>query len=89
MGWYGLSACEAMASGLPLIAYTRNDLRHLLPSKEPFLISSKENLQESLEMLLSNESLRNQLTQRGKNYVLDVHDGLKVAKTLVKKYEIL
>jgi len=53
MGWYGLSACEALASGLPVITYIQEDLRHLLLGKEPFLTSSKENLEKNLELILT------------------------------------
>jgi len=87
VGWYSLSCCEAMASGLPVITYVREDLRRFLKGIEPFLISSKENLEENLEKVLSDEGLRKQLIQRGKKYVLDIHDGLKVAKSLVKIYQ--
>jgi len=89
IGWYGLNACEAMASGLPLITYIREDLRQLLPRKEPFLISPKEKLEENLEMILSDESLRKQLAQRGRQYVSDTHDGLRVAKRLIDIYQRL
>lgn len=89
MGWYGLSACEAMASGVPVITYIREDLRHLLPSKEPFLISSKEKFEENLEMMLCDEDLRRQLAQRGRKYVLETHNGLRIAKSLVDIYQKL
>jgi len=89
MSWYGVGACEAMASGLPVMTYIREDLRHLIPSKEPFLISTKEDFEENLEILLGDESLRRQLGQRGRKYVLDKHDGLEVAKSLLDIYQKL
>jgi len=89
MGWYGVGACEAMASGLPVITYIREDLRHFLPAKEPFLISTKEKIEETLEMILSDKSLRTQLAQRGKKYVLEIHDGLEIAKNLIDMYQRL
>lgn len=89
MGWYGVGACEAMASELTVMSYIREDLRHLLPKKEPLLISSKMNFEENLEMILGDESLRRQLGQQGRKYVLDRHDGLEVAKNLVSMYRQL
>lgn len=87
MGWYGLSGCEAMASGIPVICYIREDLRQLLPSDEPLLISSKEKFEENLELILNHENLRRQLAERGRKYVLNTHDDVKIAKRLMDIYQ--
>jgi hypothetical protein len=46
-----------MASGVLVITHISKDLCHLLPDKELFMVSSKEDFKEKLEMILTDRGL--------------------------------
>ncbi|MBI2265565.1 MAG: glycosyltransferase family 4 protein [Armatimonadetes bacterium] len=88
LGEHGLVTLEAMALGKPVISYIREDL---IPRHKDFPIvnGTIENLDEKMEMLLSDPVLRSDLGRRGRAYVEEVHDSRKVAQQLIELYRSL
>ena len=72
---HGLSAIEGMASGLPTISNLENS-EYILPFKRytyfsecPLISSSPEDIEECLELLITNPSLREKKGKLGVDYV--------------------
>ena len=76
---YALSGIEGMASGLPVIAnlsneeYTKLYRRYSYLNECPVLSANPENIQEKIELLVTNPELRMQLGAAGRSYVLKYH----------------
>lgn len=85
-GFYGLMACEAAASGIPVIACTSKIKSYL--REEPFY-EFTGNLAEDLRYLLEDEEERRRLAQKGLEYVRDRHEAGKVSKRTIELYRSL
>ncbi|KKQ18748.1 MAG: Glycosyltransferase [Berkelbacteria bacterium GW2011_GWA1_36_9] len=75
-GWHGLTACEAMALGRPVIAYLRPDIKpfHNYYAKDiPVVSANPDNLEKQVKKLVSDFKLRRELGQRGRQYVIKYH----------------
>lgn len=75
IGWYGFTACEAMALGRPVICYLRGDLRkaNSLVQNIPIVSANPTNLKTTIKKLVKDYNLRKKLGQEGRNYVLRYH----------------
>jgi glycosyltransferase involved in cell wall biosynthesis len=85
-GFYGLMACEAAVSGVPVIASTSRIRGHL--NREVFY-EFTGNLADDLQYLLEDEEERRRIAQKGWEYVRDRHDAEKVTKRTIEIYRSL
>lgn len=88
-GIHGVFAVEAMALGKPVICYIREDLRKTYPKGLPIVSANPDNIYEQLKTLVENPELRHDLGLRGRDYVEENHDSLKIAGQLIELYESL
>ncbi|MGD0177133.1 MAG: hypothetical protein ABSC50_09955 [Candidatus Bathyarchaeia archaeon] len=84
-GFYGLSAAEAMACKIPVMANV-SKVKHFLAS-DPFIHTSIETFTADLERVAGDASLRHTANERGAQFVRDVHDPIKVAQAVLDLYE--
>jgi glycosyltransferase involved in cell wall biosynthesis len=78
VGWYGLTAVEAMSCGLPVLAYLRSDLRALYDRTSfsascPIVCATPESLVEQLDELFHDAQRRRSLGIAGRDYVQRYH----------------
>jgi glycosyltransferase involved in cell wall biosynthesis len=85
VGWYGNAACEAMALKKPVCVYIRQDLEQYLGTC-PVVNANPENIVEKLRVLLEDRDMREELGERGREYVKKYHDMHKIAKDLLELY---
>lgn len=89
VGWYGAFAVEAMALGKPVLCYLREeDLKRFVPFREriPIVRTTKETLAEDLCALLCAPARWQDLSKAGRQFVLDVHDPMKIAEKTIAAY---
>lgn len=85
-GWYGMAALEAMSMKKPVCVYIREDLQSFGNSKA-YLDSNEKNFEEVLITLAEDKYLQKKFGEEGYAYVNRIHDALKIAKRVKKKYE--
>lgn len=86
IGWYGMLAQECMALGKPVCVYIREDLESYMPFS-PVLNTSAENIVENLRLLVSDRDLREDLGEKGRKYVEQVHDSNKIGRLVTDLYK--
>jgi glycosyltransferase involved in cell wall biosynthesis len=89
IGTHGGFAVECMALGKPVITYLRDESKEFYPKSLPIVSASTEAICEVLERLIINGTLRHDLGVRGRKYVEEFHDSIKVAKRLRSIYQSL
>jgi len=89
IGTHGTLAMECMALGKPVITYLRDESKEFYPKSLPIVSASTESICEVLERLIINGTLRHDLGVRGRKYVEEFHDSIKVAKRLRSIYQSL
>lgn len=91
IGWHGGFAVECMALGKPVLCYIREDLtkKFSYSKKLPIISTHPFNLVDNLKMLIENPELREELGKKGREYVEEFHDSMKLAKWLCDLYETL
>ena len=86
-GWYGFTACEAMALGRPVICYLREDLARAnnLVQNIPIISANPDNLEKAIIKLSKDYGLRKKLAKDGQNFVLRYHSLNRLAeiKTII------
>lgn len=87
-GWYGQTTVEAMALGKPVLCYIREDLKKYSPEL-PILSTDPDNIYDNLKFLIQNVDLCLELGKKGRKYVEDHHNSIKVAKDLLKIYNCI
>lgn len=85
-GAHGVFAVEAMALGVPTIAYIRDDLRGLYPPDFPVISATPEGLSEVVGTLLDDRDSWKGLGVRSRAYAQREHDMAQVAARLAKLY---
>lgn len=88
-GMYGNVSVEGMAMSKPVVCYIRPDIASRLPEELPIVSANRDNLYDALIALLRDDSLRQQLGQKGRAYVEAYHDSRQVARQLVEIYASL
>jgi len=83
-GFYGIMACEAAASGLPVIASTTKISQYI---GERVFHEFSVNLVEDLKCLLENPDESAKVAERGRVYVQNRHNAAVVAERTVEVYK--
>jgi glycosyltransferase involved in cell wall biosynthesis len=90
-GWYGGVAVEAMALGIPVVAYLNEKHLQEIPSamraEIPIVSATPETVGDVLAKLLQNRGWRRELSERGKSYVLRWHHPVKIARRMLEIYQ--
>lgn len=88
IGWYGGFSVEMMALKKPVICYINFDdlVRAPFAKDLPIISATTSDIEEKIESLLNNRKLIKELGEKGREYVLKVHDNKKFAQRLVDKY---
>lgn len=82
---FGKFAAEAMACGCAVASGFIDD--DPLKSIQPYVGINPDNVEERLEMLLTDKNLRLRLAEEGRRYVEAYHDHLGIAQTILGSYE--
>jgi glycosyltransferase involved in cell wall biosynthesis len=86
LGSYGVAACEAMASGKPVLGhvdeYTRSQVRELTGWELPVHETTVETLEAELRRAADEPEVLGQLGVVGQEFVAAVHDGRRSAEAL-------
>jgi glycosyltransferase involved in cell wall biosynthesis len=85
IGWYGMVSQECMALGKPVCVYVRKDLEGHMPFN-PFCNTSPDTIREDLRNLIDDPRLRRELSIKGRRYVKQVHDPVRVVEKLSRLY---
>ena len=86
-GAHGVFAVEAMALGVPTLAYIRDDLASLYPKDFPVISATPDGLQEVLGALAADPDSWSDLGARSRAYVEREHDHIRVAERLAELYQ--
>jgi len=88
MGYYANFQIESMALGKPTLCYIREDLKKFAPDC-PIINTTPKNVYENLKNLCEDQKLREELGKKGIEYVKNVHNNMKIGKTLLHFYGLL
>jgi hypothetical protein len=86
VGWYGNFSIEAMASGRPVVAYIREDLKQLSGYAPPIASATPDTIERTLAQLLDDSRLRGELGSAGRPYVAQIHEATTIARQLLTIY---
>jgi glycosyltransferase involved in cell wall biosynthesis len=92
LGWYGGVAVEAMALGIPVLAYLRDDDLSALPAEMrtelPVIRAEPTTIYRVLKELLTKRRAElPELGARGRAYVMRWHDPRRIAQEVVRDYD--
>jgi len=89
LGFYGFSAIEAAAMGIPVITQIDESASAYVPDC-PFLNSaSKQHVEKNIIKLVEDRALRRKLGAQARDYVIKTHDSLICAKKCLEKYQAM
>jgi glycosyltransferase involved in cell wall biosynthesis len=83
-GWYGVTAVEAMATGRPVVAYLRPDLRERYAP--PVAQADPDSIGRVLEEMYSRPDRGLALGERGRRYAIEQHAGEAVGRQWIDLY---
>lgn len=91
-GWYGGLAVEAMALGLPVVAFIRNEDLDVVPAAMradlPLVNATPATIEQVLRLLLTERRHElPELGRRSRSFVERWHDPLRIAADLLPVYE--
>lgn len=86
IGWYGVFSVEAMALGLPVICYIRDDLLHYLPLKRPLINANIENIKAVIKKVIEDPSLLSEYSRNARSYTQHMHHPDSVSRVLEYLY---
>jgi len=86
-GWgYGMSSVESLAQGIPTCTYLNERYLEFIPD-HPFINVNYDNFESKLTELIRDIGLRDEMSARGREWVVRNHDINSVADELYKYYE--
>lgn len=86
-GIYGMVSIESMALGKPVICSIKQNLMNKYFKGLPIFNSDPSNLSENLRILIEDYDLRKELGERGRKYVEEMHDAVKVTRRIDELYD--
>ena len=87
LGSYGLASIEAMSFGKPVICFIMPEVYEAgLPGECPIINANPDNLLNSLELIISNGHMRNEIGKKGRLFVEQYHDVDVVSRELINHY---
>ncbi|MDD5679966.1 MAG: glycosyltransferase [Candidatus Omnitrophica bacterium] len=91
VGWYGAFGVEAMACGVPVIAYIRTQDLQFIPrgmrEELPVINATPSTIYDTIKELAENRRITPALSEKCRAYVEQWHDPLKIAKKVIADYE--
>lgn len=85
-GNYGVAACEAMASGCLVVSYitdqVQQTVRELTQFELPIVASQPNAVSKSIRDILKRRDVFSAMAQRGREFVVEVHNGERSAVVL-------
>lgn len=87
MGTYSGVSVEAMAMGKPVVCYLNGDAIRLLPGDNPIVNADPDTVKDVIRKLVVNGSLRSELGAKGRRYIEQHHDAVKLAAQYVELYK--
>jgi len=85
IGWYGQVSVEMMALKKPVVCYIRDDLMKLV-DELPIVSATIDTIKDTIRELYTYQDRLESLSERGRQYVEEVHDSMKVAKIAMEAY---
>jgi glycosyltransferase involved in cell wall biosynthesis len=89
LGFYGFSAIEAAAMGIPVITQISEDASTYVPDCPFINAMSKQHVQRQILRLVEDDDLRRKLGAQARDYVIKTHDSLICAKKCLEKYQAM
>lgn len=86
-GFYGFSAIEVAAMGIPVVTQIGGFERQYVPEC-PFVTVERESLSQVLEELIRDPGRATELGDQARAYVVEVHDAVRVARLCVEQYRL-
>ena len=86
-GIYSVVSCEMMAIGRPVICYTRDDLRALMPPELPIISANPDTIEQTLRDVMAGVYDLGALAEQGRAYALRHHDRHSLAERTIQFYE--
>ncbi|PIR33695.1 MAG: hypothetical protein COV36_02210 [Alphaproteobacteria bacterium CG11_big_fil_rev_8_21_14_0_20_44_7] len=85
VGWYGITALEAMAMGKIAVCYVKEeyDPKH----KIPLVSANLDNIYDNVKHILDNKDYYRKIAAKGRKFVEENHAPQIIAKQLIKEYE--
>jgi glycosyltransferase involved in cell wall biosynthesis len=91
IGWYGGLAVEAMALGIPVICYIREEDLDFIPTKMrdglPIIKTRSNNIYEVLKETIEDRNKLSEIGEMSRAYVEKWHDPVKIAMRMKEVYE--
>lgn len=87
-GPYGIFAIECMALGKPVLCHVHKNLISYY-NDLPIINTNPDTILDNLKMLIDNPKKREELGKKGRKYVEENHDSIKIAKQLLELYQSL
>ncbi|MCD4650935.1 MAG: hypothetical protein K8S56_04025, partial [Candidatus Cloacimonetes bacterium] len=93
LGWYGGTAVEAWAMEAAVMTYIREEDLAFVPkdlhNAMPVIRTDIRTLEQDIERLLDNPEQIRERGRAGRQFIIDFHDPLKIAKFMKERYDSL
>lgn len=87
LGFYGFSAIEAAAMGIPVITQINEEASTHVPNCPFINAKSRQHVESEILRLVEDDDFRKELGVRAREYVIKTHDSLISAKLCLEKYQ--
>lgn len=89
LGFYGFSAIEAAAMGIPVITQIDEEASAYVPDCPFVNAKTRKHVEKEILRLINDDDLRKELGTKARDYVVKTHDYLICAKLCLDKYKEL